>query len=83
MKRVAGPNSTHAPTRIGGRQVLMEEVVIWAALVQGAAVRPDGTLTSDRTHPLSPAHLRRKLEAVLRGRALAEEICEMVQGQND
>jgi hypothetical protein len=80
---VAGPNGTQAATRIGGRQVRMEEVVIWAALVQGVAVRPDGTLTADRPHPRSPAQLRRKLEAVLRRRALGEEIREMVQGQND
>jgi hypothetical protein len=80
---VAGPNGPHAAARIGGRQVLIDEVVIWAALFQGAAVRPDGTPTDDRTHPLSPAQLRRKLEAVLRRRPLDEEIREMVQGQND
>jgi hypothetical protein len=80
---VASPNGTHAATRIGGRQVRMEEVVIWAALVQGAAVRPDGTLTDDRPYPLSPAQLRRKLEAVLRRRPLDEEIREMVEERND
>ena len=79
---VVGPNGTHAAARIGGRQVLMDEVVIWAALVQGAAVRPDGTLTGDRPHPVSPAHLRRKLEAVLRRRSLDEKIRELVEERN-
>jgi len=41
-KAVSGLKGTHAAAWIGGRQVLMDEAVIWAALVQGAGVRPTG-----------------------------------------
>jgi hypothetical protein len=63
----------HAAARIAGRNVLMEEVVFWAALVQGAKIDPDGSLTK-RTFRLEPATLRAKLEAVLRRRSLGEEL---------
>jgi hypothetical protein len=76
---VQGRNGTHAAAIIAGHPVLMEEVVMWAALAQGDVLDRDGGLMGHRPQKMTPAELRQGLEAVLQKRPMAIELNDMIR----
>ena len=63
---VSGPHGAHAATWVSGREVLMEHLIIWAALLQGAEVQPDGTVSHRVRHRVTADVSKERLETIAR-----------------
>jgi hypothetical protein len=65
---------TSAVTYIAGKEVLMEEFILWNALMEGDCITADGRLAGVRTRPLSSKQLNAELERALQTRSMPEEL---------
>ena len=79
---VAGPGGTHAATEIVGQEVLMEDLIFWAALEQGDQLTATGQLAGLRPQPLSAAAVQQRLEERLRETAMKDELTRAINLAN-
>ena len=68
----------HAAAEIQGQRVLMEDLVLWVALIQGQGLTATGLLKGKRPRHLSPEELRKALEAALARQTMQQALQEEV-----